>query len=218
MQISQFYPAKTALIVVDMQNDFVAKGAPMETPAARAMVPKLAEAMKACRDSTIRVIFTSHVHHQDGSDMGQFDDIHALIANRSALVDNSTGVDIYPDLKPAMGEHVIKKHRYSAFFGTDLDMILREWGIDTVIISGTTTENCCLATARDAMFLNYRVAFLSDATATCDYADQGFGSMQNAELHRATLMVVQASTGHVMSVAEMEARISLPQSAKKFEK
>ena len=217
MQINQFDPAKTALIVVDMQNDFVAKGAPMETPAARAMVPKLAEAMKACRDSAIRVIFTAHVHRQDGSDMGQFGDIHALIANRSALVDNSRGVDIYPDLKPAIGEHVIKNHRYSAFFGTDLDMILREWGIDTVIISGTTTENCCLATARDAMFLNYRVAFLSDATATCDYVDQGFGSMQNAELHRATLMVVQASTGHVMSVAEMEARISLPQAAKEFD-
>lgn len=217
MQISQFYRAKTALIVVDMQNDFVAKSAPMETPAARAMVPKLAEAMKACRDSAIRVIFTAHVHRQDGSDMGQFDDIHALIANRSALVDNSKGVDIYRDLKPAMGEHVIKKHRYSAFFATDLDMILREWGIDTVIITGTTTENCCLATARDAMFLNYRVAFLSDATATCDYADQGFGSMQNAELHRATLMVVQASTGHVMSVTEMKARISLTQTAREFD-
>jgi nicotinamidase-related amidase len=59
------------------------------------------------------------------------------------------------------GEHVIKKHRYSGFFGTDLDIILREWGIDTVIISGTTTENCCHATARDAMFRNYRVVFLS---------------------------------------------------------
>ena len=217
MQINQFVRTKTALIVVDMQNDFVAKGAPMETPAARAMVPKLAEAMKACRDSAIRVIFTAHVHRQDGSDMGQFDDLHALIANRSALVDNSTGVDIYPDLKPAIGEHVIKKHRYSAFFGTDLDMILREWGIDTVIISGTTTENCCLATARDAMFLNYRVAFLSDATATCDYADQGFGSMANADLHRATLMVLQASTGHVMSVAEMKAHIAMSQEANKFD-
>ena len=70
------------------------------------------------------------------------------------------------------GEHIIKKHRYSGFFGTDLDIILREWGIDTVIISGTTTENCCHATARDAMFRNYRVVFLSDVTATYDYPDQ----------------------------------------------
>ena len=73
------------------------------------------------------------------------------IANRAALVDGSAGVDIYPEIAPAPSEHVIKKHRYSGFYGTDLDMILREWGIDTVIISGTTTENCCHATARDAM-------------------------------------------------------------------
>ena len=74
------------------------------------------------------------------------------IANRDALVDGTPGVDIYPELAPVYGEHVIKKHRYSGFFGTDLDITLREWGIDTVIISGTTTENCCHATARDAMF------------------------------------------------------------------
>ena len=118
--------------------------------------------------------------------MGLFDDLHPPIANRDALVDGTPGVDIYPDLAPAPGEHVIKKHRYSGFFGTDLDIILREWGIDTVIISGTTTENCCHATARDAMFRNYRVVFLSDATATYDYPDRGFGPMPNADVHHAT--------------------------------
>jgi len=152
MQVDVIDPAKTAMIVVDMQNDFVAAGAPMETPAARAMVPKLAEALKICRDAAIRVIFTAHVHRRDGCDMGLFDDMHPPIANRDALVDGTPGVDIYSELAPAPGEHVIKKHRYSGFFGTDLDIILREWGIDTVIVSGTTTENCCHATARDAMF------------------------------------------------------------------
>src|SRR6266852_8654923 len=94
---------------------------------------------------------------RDGSDMGLFDDMHPPIANRAALVDGTPGVDIYPELAPAAGEHVIKKHRYSGFFGTDLDIILREWGVDAVIVSGTTTENCCHATAREAMFRNYRV-------------------------------------------------------------
>jgi biuret amidohydrolase len=163
MQVDTIDPAKTAMIVVDMQNDFVAAGAPMETPAARAMVSKLAEALKICRDAGIRVIYTAHVHRRDGCDMGLFDDMHPPIANRDALVDGTPGVDIYLELAPEPGEHVIKKHRYSGFFGTDLDIILREWGVDTVIISGTTTENCCHATARDAMFRNYRVAFLSDA-------------------------------------------------------
>ena len=208
MQIDKIDPTKTAMIVVDMQNDFVAAGAAMETPAARAMVPRLLEALKVCRGVGIRVIYTAHVHRRDGSDMGLFHDMHPPIANRDALVDGTPGADIYPDLAPAPGEHVIKKHRYSGFFGTDLDIILCGWGIDTVIISGTTTENCCHATARDAMFRNYRVAFLSDATATYDYPDRGFGSMQNADVHHATLVILAASTAHVMSVAEMTVRLA----------
>ena len=208
MQVDAINPATTAMIVVDMQNDFVAAGAPMETPAARAMVPKLAEALTMCRAAGIRVIYTAHVHRRDGCDMGLFDDMHPPIANRDALVDGSPGVDIYPDLAPAAGEHVIKKHRYSGFFGTDLDIVLREWSIDTVIISGTTTENCCHATARDAMFRNYRVVFLSDATATYDYPDRGFGPMPNADVHHATLVILAASTAHVMSVADLQARLA----------
>ena len=208
MQIDVIDPKKTAMIVVDMQNDFVASGAAMETPAARAVVPKLADALKVCRDAGIKVIYTAHAHRRDGSDMGLFDDMHPPIANRAALIDGTAGVDIYPELAPASGEHVIKKHRYSGFFGTDLDIILREWGVDTVIISGATTENCCLATARDAMFRNYRVVFLSDATATYDYPDRGFGAMPAGEVHHATLVILADSTAHVMSVEDMKARIS----------
>src|SRR5262245_38630855 len=207
MQVDEINPLKTALIVVDMQNDFVAPGAPMETPAARAMVPRLAEALKICRAAAIRAIFTAHVHRRDGCDMGLFDDMHPPIANRDALVDGTPGVEIYSEVAPLPGEHVIKKHRYSAFFGTDLDVILREWGIDTVIICGTTTENCCHATARDAMFLNYRVVFLADATATYDYPDRGFGAMANSDVHQATLVILAASTAHVMSVANLNARV-----------
>jgi nicotinamidase-related amidase len=207
MQVDRIDPDRTAMIVVDMQNDFVAAGAAMETPAARAMVPKLAEALKMCRSAGIRVIYTAHVHRRDGSDMGLFDDMHPPIAKRAALVDGTPGVDIYPELAPQPGEHVIKKHRYSGFFGTDLDIILREWKVDTVIIAGTTTENCCHATARDAMFRNYRVVFLSDATATHDYPDRGFGSMPNEQVHQATLVILAASTAHVMSVADMAGQL-----------
>jgi biuret amidohydrolase len=207
VQVDRIDPQKTAMIVVDMQNDFVAIGAAMETPAARAMVPKLAGALKVCRDSGIRVIYTAHAHRRDGSDMGLFDDFHAAIANRSALVDGTPGVSIFPALAPEPGEHVVKKHRYSGFFATELDVILREWGIDTVIISGTSTENCCHATARDAMFRNYRVVFLSDATATSDYPDRGLGAMPESAIHHATLVILGASTAHVMSVDDMMARI-----------
>ncbi|HEX7007041.1 MAG TPA: isochorismatase family cysteine hydrolase [Alphaproteobacteria bacterium] len=207
-KVESIDPAKTAMIVVDMQNDFVAEGAPMETPAARAMVPNLAKALKFCREVGIRVIYTTHAHRRDGSDMGMFDDLWPPIASRTGLVDGTPGIDIYPELAPAPGEHVIKKHRYSGFYGTDLDIILREWGIDTVIISGTTTENCCHATARDAMFRNYRVVFLSDATATFDYPDVGYGAMSADEVHKATLAILSVSTAHVMPVTELMSRVA----------
>ena len=67
MQIDMIDPKKTAMVVVDMQNDFVAPGAAMETPAARAVVPKIADALKICRDAGIKVIYTAHVHRRDGS-------------------------------------------------------------------------------------------------------------------------------------------------------
>ncbi len=83
-----------------------------------------------------------------------------------------------------------------------MDLILREWGITAVVISGTTTENCCHATARDAMFQNYKVAFLSDATGTFDYPDVGCGAMSAADVHKATLTILAFSTAHVMTAAE----------------
>src|SRR5882757_4329938 len=101
---------KTVMIVVDMQNDFVAEGAKLRSAQAAAMVPKLAATLKFCRESGIRVVYTAHVHRRDGCDMGMYDDLYPPIADRSCLVDGTAGVEIYTALAPAAGEHVIKKH------------------------------------------------------------------------------------------------------------
>jgi biuret amidohydrolase len=206
-RVEHIDPDKTVMIVVDMQNDFVAEGAKLRSAQAAAMVPKLAATLDFCRAHGIRVVYTAHVHRRDGSDMGMYDDLYPPIADRSTLVDGTPGVEIYPALAPAAGEHVIKKHRYSGFFGTDLDIILREWGTHTVIVSGTTTENCCHATARDALFHNYNVIFLSDATGTFDYPDVGQGAMSAEEVHKATLVVLAFSTADVMTVDDFKARL-----------
>ena len=214
-QVETIDPSRTVMIVVDMQNDFVAEGAMLRSKQAADMVPRLAKTLAFCRDKGIRVVYTAHVHRRDGCDMGMYDDLYPPIANRSCLVDGTPGVEIFADLTPTSGEHVIKKHRYSAFFATDLDLILREWGIDTVIVSGTTTENCCHATARDAMFHNYRVVFLSDATGTFDYPDVGQGALSAEEVHRATLTILAFSTAHVMTCDELARRVGArPSSAK----
>jgi ureidoacrylate peracid hydrolase len=206
-QVDRLDAARTALIVVDMENDFVAPGAPMETPAGRAMLPNLKRAIAFCRDQGIRVIYTTHAHRRDGCDMGLFDDLWPPIASRAGLVDGEPGIDIYPEIAPRADEIIVKKHRYSAFYGTDLEIVLRGLGVDTVVITGVTTENCCHATARDAMFRDYKVVFLSDATGTFDYPDVGEGGMSADEVHRATLIILSVSTAHVMTTEQFMARV-----------
>ena len=195
-------PKHTAVIVVDMENDFVAPNAPLDTPMGRDIIPNLKRLLDHARETGMRVIYTTHVHRRDGSDMGLYGEIWPPIEMRAGLVDGEPGVEIYSEVAPARDEPVIKKHRYSGFMGTDLDMILRTEKIDTVAVTGVTTENCCHATARDAMFNGYRVAFISDATGTFDYPDIGFGEIPATEVHRVTLGILGVSTAHVMNVEE----------------
>ena len=136
-----------------------------------------------------------------------YDDLYPPIADRSRLVDGTKGIEIFSDLAPAPDEHIIKKHRYSAFFATDLDLILREWEIKTVIISRNHYRELLSATARDAMFNNYQVVFLSDVTGTFDYPDVGQGSLSAEEVHRSTLTVLAFSTAHVMTAEEFTSRV-----------
>jgi biuret amidohydrolase len=201
-KVDRVDPRRTAMIVVDMENDFIAPGAPMETPAGRALIPNLQRALAFCREAGIRIVYTAHVHRKDGCDMGLYDDLWPPIESRAGLVDGTSGIEIYPDVAPTKDDIVIKKHRYSAFYGTDLEIVLRGMGVDTVIITGVTTENCCHATARDAMFRDYKVVFLSDATGTFDYPDVGQGGLSSDEVHRATLIVLSVSTAHVMTTDE----------------
>jgi ureidoacrylate peracid hydrolase len=202
-KVSEINPAKTALIIVDMENDCVAEGAPLRATMAPAVIPPLQRALAHARRTGMRVIFTTHAHRRDGCDMGVFGASKPPIVERMALVDGEQGIEIYDALKPLPHQVVLKKRRFSAFYGTDLDIILRSSGMEAVIITGVTTENCCHATARDALFHNYGVIFLSDATGTFDYRDMGYGAMSAAEVHRASLIILAVSTAHVMTVDEM---------------
>ncbi len=210
-KVTEINPSRTALIIVDMENDFVAEGAPLRAKMAPAVVPPLKRALAHARKTGMRVIFTTHAHRRDGCDMGVFGRSKPPIVEGKALVDGEEGIEIYDELKPLPNEVVIKKRRYSAFYGTDLDIVLRSSGMEAVIITGVTTENCCHATARDALFHNYGVIFLSDATGTFDYPDMGYGAMSAAEVHRASLVILAMGTAHVMTVDEM---IALPTVAK----
>ncbi len=206
-RVEHIDPSTTAMIVVDMQNDFVAPGAPMQSPAGYAMLPNLKQALACCREHGIPVIYTAHVHRPGGFDQGLL--AHApAIGRGEALVAGSPGVAIFPEIAPHDDEIVITKHRFSAFYGTDLEIILRGLGVTTVVITGVTTENCCHATARDAFFRDFQVVFLADATATSDYPDLGYGSLSADEVHRATLVILARDTADVITTETFVARVA----------
>ncbi len=212
-KVDEVDPSRSALIVVDMQSDFLAVGAPLEVAAGRAMIPQLKRAIDFCRKREIPVIFTAHVHRRDGADMGLFK-LNSEIASGRALSEGEPGAAIYAEIAPGPDELVIKKHRFSAFYGTDLELVLRGLGVDTVIISGVTTENCCHATARDAMFRDFKVIFLSDATGTFDYPDAGQGALSADEVHRSTLVILSLSTADVMTTEEFLAKVKAEESVR----
>ena len=205
-------PEKTAIIVVDMQNDFVREGAPLEIPHARAMVPRLNRLLDVCRTHQIPVIYIHHVIRGGNVDAGRLADHHEAIRNNKAIIAGTPNVEIYNELKPQPGDLVVAKPRYSAFYGTDLEAILRSQNIDTLIISGTVTNVCCDSTARDAFSRDYKVIFLSDGTATRDLPDLGFGPVSAEEIQKIVLTILAMSFAQVSSIdqviAEIEQRLS----------
>jgi nicotinamidase-related amidase len=200
-------PEKTAMIVVDMQNDFVQEGAPIEIPRARAMVPRLNRLLDVCRAHQIPVIYIHHVIRGGDIDAGRLADHHEAIRNNQAIIAGTPNVEIYDELKPHPGDLVVAKPRYSAFYGTDLEAILRSKGIDTLIISGTVTNVCCESTTRDAFSRDYKVIFLSDGNAAGDLPDLGFGPVSAEEVQKVVLTVLAMCFAQVSSIDQVMAEI-----------
>lgn len=204
-------PDSTALVVVDMTNDFLEPGVPQECPAGREIVPRLALLIEECRRAGVVVLYTSHVHRADGSDMGRMADsfTHLVDAERRpiTLIEGTRGVEVVDQLAPAPGEIVIRKSRYSAFYNTDLETVLRNKGVTTLIIGGVATNICCESTARDAMFRDYRVIFLADGNATLDLPDLGWGPIDHDEVQRVVLSTLAAGFCEVAGVDDVISRV-----------
>ena len=176
-----FERTRTALMVIDMQNDFVRAGAIMEVPDAKRQLPDIAQLIETCRALDVPVIYTVHETHPDHCPM----EIAAFPHLKEAGMRRGTlGVEVADELAPAPGETVIRKHRFSAFYQTELELLLRNLrapAIDTLIICGTVTNICCEATARDAFYRDYKVVFGSDiCSAVCPDAHKA--TLANMEL------------------------------------
>jgi nicotinamidase-related amidase len=155
----QMNVAASALLVIDMQRFFLDATSPTYTCGGVAILPTVKRLMDSFRRAGRPVIFTRHVHHPGNLDSG----IMGWWWEGKCL-EGSPESEVHPDLAPMPSEKVVFKHRYSAFYNTDLETVLRCLKVEDVIVSGIMTNMCCESTARDAFYRDYRVFFVADGT------------------------------------------------------
>jgi ureidoacrylate peracid hydrolase len=192
-------PERTALINVDMQNCFV-QGYPSSAPDGLAVLDRINRLAAACRDAGILVIHTSHVLRPDGSNIGVLGKINPMV--KAIITKGSESAALHKTLVVDARDILLDKPRHGAFQSTDLELILRSRGIDTVIITGIATSVCCETTAREAVARDFHVFFLSDGTATADMP-----GASAAELQKVTLVTIGFLFGQVLTVDEMMQKV-----------
>ncbi len=155
-------PARSALVVVDMQNDFVKEGGSLVVPDAEGTIPNIRVLLDLARESGMKVVFTQDTHNEGDPEWEIWPE-HAR--------EGSWGWELVEELAPLAGEAVIRKVRYDAFYGTALDHLLRTWDVETLIICGTVANICVHYTAASAALRWYEVVIPRDATSALDPFD-----------------------------------------------
>ena len=203
--------ARTAVIVVDMQNDFGSKGGMFDragidiSPIQRVVGPT-EKVLAAARRTGVKIIYLKMGFHPDLSDLGSADapnqTRHMLFGVGQTmrapdgtegrfLIRDTWNTDIIPELRPQADDIVLYKHRFSGFYQTELDAILKQVGIQYLIVTGCTTSVCVESTVRDAMFRDYICILLADCMA------EPIGIDLPRSNHEASLLVMQRLFGWV---------------------
>jgi nicotinamidase-related amidase len=184
--------AASALLVVDMQRFFLDATSPTFTCSGLAILPAVKRLIDAFRRAGRPVIFTRHVHHPGDLDSG--------IMGwwwKGKCLEGSPESEIHPDLTPLPGEKVVFKHRYSAFYNTDLETVLRCLKVEDLVVSGVMTNMCCESTARDAYYRDYRVFVPADGTGTI-----------SEEMHLASLLNLAFGFAFVTTCEKIVAQLN----------
>jgi ureidoacrylate peracid hydrolase len=175
-------PARCAVIVIDMENDFAAKGgmfdrAGVDISGAQKAIAPIARVLSAARQAGLKIIYLKMGYHPDLSDLGETDSVNRTrhlklgVGQKNqapdgresrVLIRDTWDTDIVPELKPEPNDVVIYKTRFSGFYNTDLDATLKKFGIKYLIVTGVTTSICVESTVRDAMFRDYLCVLLRD--------------------------------------------------------
>lgn len=195
--------AKSALLVIDMQNTFCMPGAPGEVPLARAIVPNINRLAARLRALAVPVVWIVHANrlHEARSDWEVF--FNHVVRNPEARRRMAESLaperqKVWHELEVAPGDITVVKNRYSALAhgASTLERVLRNLGVDTVLVAGTKTNVCCDSTARDAMMLDFKAVLVSDCCAAL-----------SDDEHLASLETFIQQFGDVMSADEVLASI-----------
>lgn len=220
---------RTAIIVVDMQNDFGSEGgmfhrAGIDIAPIQRIVPAIGKVLAAARQSGLAVIYLQQQHAADLSDAGSPRAPHFIKhqpmqlgstfpapngSDGRILVAGTWNTAIVDALAPRQGDIMVGKHRYSGFFETDLHEQLRALEIDTLVFVGATTSICVESTVRDAMFRDYVCIVLADCTAEPIAHDTARGN------HEASLLSIELLLGWVSESTDLLSALpALRQTAK----
>ena len=169
-----------ALLVIDMQNDFVMPGSPIRVAGAKATVPVIKKVLTSFRNVGLPVFHAVREYRPDGSDI-EITRLDSFLERAKVVVPGTRGCEIIEELKPVPGEYRIVKNRYSAFFLTELDLMLRRLGIEHVVICGTEYPSCIRTTIFDAVSNNYFVTLITDGCSaqTSEIADANIIDIKN---------------------------------------
>jgi len=188
-------PSRTALVNVDMQNCFV-ENSPVAAPGGVEVLERINRLASQCRKAGILVIHACHVLRPDGSNAGILLEIPPV---REGMINRgSTSAAFHKDLVIDERDIILEKPRFGAFHGTDLELLLRSRGIDTIIVTGISTSVCCETTAREAAVRDFHVLFVDDATATF-----GIGDLSPEAVQKATCATIGFIFGKVVTVDEL---------------
>ena len=171
---------KTAILVVDMLNDFVTGALKCER--GMAIVPKTAKLLDEARKNGVKVIFCNDAHLKGIDHEFKIWGEHAIVGTK--------GAEVIPELNLCDKDYVVPKRRYSGFFHTDLNLLLRELKIDTVIMTGLHTHMCVRHTAADAFSLGYDIVVAADATDSFTKEDYDMGIDYLKSVYGATVYSV----------------------------
>ncbi len=163
------FTGESALIIIDMINDFVRPDGALPVPAAMEIVPYVATLADEARERGIPVIYADDSHYPDDK---EFEDwpVHA--------VEGTDGARVVEELEPNEGDHVVICRSYSGFFGTNLEELLGELGVRHVVVTGTVTNICVFATCLDAYMRGYRITVPRDGVAGLNEEEHEFALRQ----------------------------------------